>query len=94
MSVDIDPDRWYWDRRTKKAYYPRAMGDGTVEFVTIWHAGEVSDALDGGALVPLSEVGLDRTETPFDLMESFRTQINGETDGDAGEADRLSGRED
>lgn len=83
MSDEIDTDRWYWDRRTRKALYPRRVDDDTVEFVTVWHAEEVGDALDGGALVPLSEVGLDRTETTFDLVDSFRTPDRVERDAEA-----------
>lgn len=70
-DTDIDA-RWYWDRRTNKAYYPTETDEGTVRFVTVWHAAEVADARDRGALVPVEAVGLDRTETTFDLLDSFR----------------------
>lgn len=73
MTSGISPDTWYWDRRTRKALYPQEMGNGTVRFVTVWHEEEASDALEGGALVPLDDVGLDRTDTTFDLVDSFRT---------------------
>lgn len=73
MPAEFDTDRWYWDRRNRKALYPRRTDDGTVEFVTVWHAEEVTDALAGGALVPIEEVGLPRTDTTFDLIDSFRT---------------------
>jgi hypothetical protein len=66
-------DRWYWDRRTETALYPRRVDGDTVEFVTVWHREEVEDATDAGALVPVEEIGLDRTETTFDLLDSFRT---------------------
>jgi len=70
-TPDVEP-QWYWDRRTRTALYPRRTEDDTVEFVTVWHAEEVADAVDAGALVPVDEVGLDRTETAFDLLDSFR----------------------
>lgn len=78
MSSQGDPepeleDRWYWDRRNNKAYYPTEVReDGTVAFATVWHPEEVADAMDGGALVPVDEIGLDRADTTFDLLESFR----------------------
>ena len=81
---DIDT-RWYWDRRTDTAYYPRATDDGTVRFVTVWHEQEVADARERGALVPVEAVGLDRTETTFDLLDSFRLPDD-VGDGDAGES--------
>ena len=86
MDEEFEPDRWYWDRRTQKALYPRRTGD-TVEFVTVWHAEEVTDALDGGALVPLEDAGLDGTDTTFDLLESFRTppRVTGDADDAADE---------
>lgn len=68
-----DEERWYWDRRNRKAYYPIERDDGTVTFATVWHEEEVTDALERGALVPLDEIGLDRTDTTFDLLDSFRT---------------------
>jgi len=42
-----------------KGAVPRRTPEGTVEFVTIWHAEEVVDALDAGALVSLDEVADD-----------------------------------
>lgn len=93
MTEEFEADRWYWDRRTRKALYPQRVDD-TIEFITIWHSEEVTDALNGGALVPLEDVGLDETDTAFDLLESFRTPehvtedvagvgsaINDDTDG-------------
>ena len=80
-SVDLE-SRWYWDRRTSSALYPRRTDDGTVEFVTVWHAEEVADALDSGALVPVEDVTLDRTDTPFDLLDSFRFPAHVEADGE------------
>lgn len=66
-------EQWYWDRRNNKAYYPTEVReDGTVAFTTVWHPEEVADAMDGGALVPADEIGLDRVDTTFDLLESFR----------------------
>jgi hypothetical protein len=70
--VDIDK-QWYWDRRNDKAYYPVETDEGTVRFVTVWHEQEVADAVERGALAPIEEIGLDRTETTFDLIDSFRT---------------------
>lgn len=72
MSEELDMGTWYWDRRTRKALRPRQIDDNTVEFMTVWHAEEVTDALDAGALVPLDEIRLDRTETTLDLIGSFR----------------------
>ena len=82
MNEEFETDRWYWDRRTRKALYPRRTDDDTVEFVTVWHAEEVSDALDGGALLPLEDVGLNNTKTAFDLLDSFRTPERVTLDGD------------
>ena len=87
MVAEFDTDRWYWDRRTRKALYPRRTDDNTVEFVTVWHAEEVSDALDDGALVPLEDVGLNSTKTTFDLIDSFRTPESvTASDGEVSEA--------
>jgi len=72
MVDDIETDRWYWDRRTNKALYPRRVEDGTVEFRTVWHAEEAADALDSGALVPLGAVGGGDADRPLDLVDSFR----------------------
>lgn len=83
MSEEIETGTWYWDRRTRKALRPRQIDDGTVEFTSVWHAEEVDDALDGGALVPLDEIHLDRTETTFDLIDSFRLSDSG--DGESNE---------
>jgi hypothetical protein len=91
MVDSFNTGQWYWDRRNRKALYPRRADDGTVEFLTIWHAEEAADALDGGALVPLDDVGLDRTDTTFDLLDSFRTPEHVTAD-DIGEyADRPEG---
>ena len=65
-------DRWYWDRRNNKAYYPVDAGDETVEFRTVWHVEEVTDARESGALVPVDEIKNHRAVTPFDLKASFR----------------------
>lgn len=68
-----DPDQqWYWDRRTNEAYYPVETDGDAVRLVSVWHPEEFADARETGALVPLSTVGLDRTETTFDLLDSFR----------------------
>jgi hypothetical protein len=65
--------RWYWDRRTNKAYYPRTIDEdeGFVEFVTAWHHEEVTDAIAADALSPVEEIEGSR-ETTFDLVDSFR----------------------
>ena len=84
MFESFDTDRWYWDPRTGKALYPRAVDDETVEFVTVWHAEEVADALENETLQPVESVGLDRTDTTFDLLDSFRMPPhveNGSSDG-------------
>jgi hypothetical protein len=83
MSDEIDPDSWYWDRRTHKALYPKQINDDTIRFVSVWHTEEVDDAVDGGALVPLSEIGLNRTDTTLDLIQSFRTpDMDSETESE------------
>jgi hypothetical protein len=64
--------QWYWDQRIQKAYYPIKIDDGTVRFVTVWHESEVADARDRGALVPIDEIGIDGTETTYDMIDSFR----------------------
>jgi hypothetical protein len=66
--------RWYWDRRTNKAYYPREIDEdeGVVEFVTAWHHEEVTDAIETGALSPIEEIQDYRETTTFDLLDSFR----------------------
>jgi hypothetical protein len=87
MLESFDTDQWYWDPRTGKALYPRAVDGETVEFVTVWHAEEVTDALDNEALLPVESVGLERTDTTFDLLESFRMPPHLET-GPSDGADR------
>ena len=64
--------QWYWDRRSKKAYYPLEVGDGTVRLVSFWHRDEVQGALEAGALTPLDSLEFSDIETTFDLMDSFR----------------------
>jgi len=73
--------QWYWDQRNRKAYYPVAADDDTVTFVTRWHREEVADALDGGALGPLDAIGIDRTDTTLDRIDSFRALDSDELDG-------------
>lgn len=83
MTDEIEADSWYWDRRTNKALYPQQVDDNTIQFVTVWHREEVEDALDNDALVPLSEIGLDRADTTLDLIQSFRTaNVNSESGAD------------
>lgn len=83
--------QWYWDRRNRKAYFPLEKNDGAIQFVTIWHIEEVTDALEGGALVPIDEVGLDRTDTTFSLLESFRIPPHLEASTNANRTDQDSG---
>ena len=64
--------RWYWDRRTNKAYFPTEEDGEGVRLVSVWHAEEMAEAIEAGALVPVEDIGLDRTETTFDLVDSFR----------------------
>lgn len=66
------PQQWYWDKRANKAYYPVEVTDETVRLVSVWHRDEVDGAIDAGALRPLEDVNLDRTDTGFDLIDSFR----------------------
>ena len=67
-------ERWYWDRRTRKALYPTEVDEdeNTVEFITVWHCEEVEDAIEGEALVPVEEVSSEIVDTTFDLLDSFR----------------------
>lgn len=65
-------ERWYWDRRIDKAYYPVDTGDGTTTLLSVWHDEELGDALDRDALVTIAEFTEQRGTTPFDLKESFR----------------------
>lgn len=64
--------QWYWDRRTNKAYYPVAVNEDTVQLATVWHRDEVDGALAEGALTTIDGVNVDRTDTTFDLVDSFR----------------------
>lgn len=68
--------RWYWDRRNDKAYYPVKSTDDTTSFLTVWHDEEVEDAIENGALDPLEETGMDDPERPFGLKDSFRLVEN------------------
>jgi len=63
---------WYWDKRNKKAYAPVRFEDDTVHLLTVWHRDELDGAIEGEAVVPIEEIGLDRTDTTFDLLDSFR----------------------
>jgi len=67
-----DDDGWLWHRGHNKAYRPVRTDEDRVVLVTAWHPEELSSARETGALVPIEEVGLDRTETAFDLLDSFR----------------------
>jgi hypothetical protein len=68
---DLDP-QWYWDRRTETAYYPIDRDGEHVTFATVWHAEEVADARQAGALVPIEDLGSERTNPVRGLLESFR----------------------
>lgn len=87
MSEQLETGTWYWDRRTRKALRPRQIDDGTVEFTSVWHADEADDALDSGVLVPLDEIRLDRTETTFDLIDSFRFPDSDDTESNEHQTD-------
>jgi hypothetical protein len=67
-----EADEWLWHPRHAKFYRPVAAGDDRVVMLSAWHPEELADARDSGALVPADEVGLDRTDTTFDLLDSFR----------------------
>jgi hypothetical protein len=64
--------QWYWDKRSNKAYYPVEIAEDTVRLVSVWHRDEVEGAVDAEALQPIEDVNLDRTDTGFDLIDSFR----------------------
>lgn len=66
-------ERWYWDRRTRTAYYPIRSDGDTVRLVSVWHDEEITDAMNSGALVPLAEIETFRSTTMFDVKSSFRT---------------------
>jgi hypothetical protein len=73
MSMTDISERWYWDRRSRKALYPVEMdGEDTVTFVTVWHREEAEDALDSNAVVPTEDVSREDMDTTFDLLDSFR----------------------
>jgi len=65
-------DGWLWHRGHNKAYRAVHADDDRVLLVTAWHPEELASARETDALVPVEEVSLDRTETTFDLLESFR----------------------
>jgi hypothetical protein len=67
--------RWYWDRRTNKAYYPTHIDEeeGTVDLVTTWHHDEVLDALDANALTPVEDLPDQYDlDVGFACFDSFR----------------------
>lgn len=70
-TLDLDP-QWYWDRRTDTAYYPVERDGDHVTFATVWHAEEVADATESGALVPVDELGSERTNPTRAVLDSFR----------------------
>ena len=72
MTDDTVQQRWYWDHRNRKAYYPTESADGTVTFVTVWQAEEVSDALSTGALEPLG-ASSGKFDDVFEFVDTFRT---------------------
>lgn len=68
--------RWYWDRRNDKAYYPVKTEDDTISFLSVWHDEEVEDAMSAGALTPMEETGFADPERPLSLKDSFRLVEN------------------
>ncbi|WP_276256571.1 hypothetical protein [Halomontanus rarus] len=75
MEDDTSPaleEQWYWDRRTNKAYYPVAVDGDTVQLATVWHRDEIDGALEAGAWATVEELNPGRTDTTFDLVDSFR----------------------
>jgi hypothetical protein len=71
---DIE-QRWYWDHRTNKAYYPKTIDEeeGVVELVTAWHHEEVTDALETGALTAVEELSEPYDAgVGFECFDSFR----------------------
>lgn len=70
--TDIE-ERWYWDRRNRKAYYPVDTDGETVTMVSVWHQEEVEDARAAEALEPLEAVSEYRDETAMTITDSFRT---------------------
>jgi hypothetical protein len=74
-------DQWYWERRTETALRPVERDGDTVRLETVWHAEEIEDAIASGVLAPIEEIGLDRTDTTFDLIDSFRLPESDEDDG-------------
>jgi hypothetical protein len=76
MSSDPEIEqRWYWDHRTNKAYYPKSVDEdeGVVELVTAWHHEEVTDALEAGALTPVEELSEPYgNDVGFECFDSFR----------------------
>jgi hypothetical protein len=61
-----------WHHRHTKAYYPIETDDDHVVMVSAWHPEELADARESGALVPADDVRLDRVDTTFNLVDSFR----------------------
>jgi hypothetical protein len=76
----MDEDRWYWDRRSDKAYYPVGTDDDRVALVSVWHRDEVEGAIDAGAFEGVDDVGGDGIG--FDFFESFRLPDADALDGD------------
>lgn len=72
MTNDTVQQRWYWDHRNRKAYYPTQSSDGAVTFVTVWQSEEVSDALTTGVLEPLGASSGDFDDV-FEFVDTFRT---------------------
>lgn len=84
MVDTFEPGRWYWDRRTQKALYPRRVDETTVEFVTVWHAEEVTGAVESDALVPVEDLGPDDSDRPLDVVDSFRMPAHVESPDELG----------
>lgn len=75
--TDVE-ERWYWDQRTNKAYYPVEGEDGRVVVLSAWHEEEVEGALDSGQWIPVEEVSGENIG--FDHFESFRLLEEDELD--------------
>ena len=73
MTADDLEQRWYWDHRNRKAYYPVERGDNTVTLATVWHEDELADALATGALEELGASCEESFTDVFEFADTFRT---------------------
>jgi len=79
MTADDLEQRWYWDHRNRKAYYPVERGENTVTLATVWHDEELADALETGALEALGASCEDHFTDVFAFADTFRTPDRVET---------------